>query len=1679
MPDLVGLAAGMKSTSYVTPRMGITANGAAPSDILTSDDPGFVQRQQEMTKALFNVQDSNTGGKPADLGKLLVASGVDMVDMFGSALPYVDRNDVWRGARELGLNGVADYAVENPTKVGLTSGIVGGLLTGYAADAYLIPAMGRALLSSTALNSSKLVTSGYEYMQGAKMAATVSAESAAISGEMATVWSTTGGRQLLLARTGEGLGKAAINEAAVYATTHTNREIWSDDASTNLLFAGLGIGFGGAVGAVGARFEARQIANSDEIMNLRAASSDPWGNIALREIQPSAEELRKLGPKAQFKESVNVTGLAITARQEIPADLPVKRQELIRNEATQAEGQMQDSLLKITNKGVEGAPGSSFGRSSDLDRPAFKHATDTLHNDPTSMVGLDSLGGGNFTNNVKAREKYIQDLLSDPNDVESIRKANELSNQETLGLVNQSWMPDDKAGNLRKVADYNPKDTKVVPVKGGAGVPEYELTLSAGKKVRVNAGGLITGPAAPNFSKWRIDDQLRVYDTLNKQMSGMMAKQETLTLSQKPTWLQLDMALEYAKRGGNVDFSTHGAGQWKSLDDLRIASLKLKTDEAISLSKLGEFDFWARAKLNLPLPSSLERIHDGTSSAMADLLNGVKKNPKMTVQEAQEFRKKSLAMSNLRDGLKQTEPSLDGDMFNFNKTKDGTWQPVLTGNFSFVRQHPELRGTREQLMIDTVENKAWRFQKLQEGKLTNEITTRLAADPSFQQSMNLRGLADDQVTGLGSEASQALGTAVTQSMKYRDSVTMQAAAKVRQIVNRVKEDFTVRLFDNVFQGQQNKLAALPNRGSKILVDQYFSFSGGWDLKRGFIPQADGHVALELADTARNARRLGRPVQEGELLNSPLTGKPVVLDNLGRDFVERFDIAARQLLADSNAVRLSRGLTPLDPKAHYVPPPATKGKIIGFTVGVDGKTVPGGAVVADSLDEFNRLADAQRARLEPGQRFFTKAQLESTADLWDQAEMGWVDPGFVGAKKEGQSGSIFGSTLNQNAMQDSLEWVRDRIEGIANGAVRSMYDQQFAIARARAEAQATLEGGSKVARRNIWDEYDATLRGAPISSVKPDRLTGAIGKLDEPLQATIDMAWPLVKTLGAARVSQWISDVAQRLGMKNVRGWKGFEDLSNQLGPHTPFANATQWAESNLKASPPPEVRAIASKINSLTASMLLRWFEIPNAAMNMLGVITNMPSILRSPNTPLMGQLISSGGKRVGVVDPYKILAGAFTDMLSKDKAHEWAIMAKNGDTNQSFMELHRQLALIDSRNGFQRVFLGDPGANKATLGGKIKAKGVDGMISLATDTTESLSRSWSHFVGLRLADLNGIVGTEARHDFAREVANQAIANYNPLNKPELFQSSLGSMFGLFTSYMQQYNQRLFRWMETKDYASVGRQLALQSTLFGVSSVPGYNALEWFFNGTGSNPDMTLTDAIYAKYGPRVGAAIAHGGVSEVGKLFGLDNGIALYTRADANFKSPTLDPTRLMAGMNMLSQVVDTVWEVGSKAFDPDQDLSVRAIGEVVARNAPNRALKGTLQLLVNDGMEVDANGLIVSDTKSAFETGLRVFGLRSTRQQGEIEAYYANSAQRRKMAGRMETLREETRIQIRSGNPLEPMELFNKYVKNGGSPTHFTTWIQDVMKSQQDTRGMNDFVKSLRSESSQLEAWRYNIRQ
>lgn len=1689
MPNVMLSGDALNDTSVITPRIGVT-----PGSV---NNAGALQNQQEseqaksaMTDQLFNAKyqqksDESTAGRMA---KYIAAGGIDLADMATSSLTFggVDRGAIWQSARAMGLNGIANFAAANPTGTQMTSGLVGAVVTAGVADAYLVPALSERLAASTFLQGSSLWRWGSTAISGAKAAAQDSAAAAAYDGTMMSVLGTSGGRQLLAARATVGIGKALVSESAAALATRTNQSMWSDDTSTNVALFGLGIVGAGGIAALGARREIRQIANSDAIQTIRTGAADPYGRTAVRADQPTEAEMKAMGPTATYKESTNFTNLMLQARQEPPTSAAgTILESKIRNEAGQVRLQANDSLQKITRPGIEGIPNSGFSLSDPTVNSAASHLSNAANADPTMLNGFDSLGVvADPAEAIAVRDQYVAGLKGSK-DVKDIRQARILESQEPLILINGAMMPATK--EMNEVAAFVPQKLQLTPTTRARGNYEFNMKLQSGKTVKVSEGGNI-----PNVLNLSMPDLLQTADGLNAVAEKMIKAGQDFVLPKNPNFIQMDFASHFDSLGGVADV-TSVAG-FKDLSEVAVASAAAKAPVASNLARGGNLGFAERMKLNLPLPSSLERIHGGNGDTLIPMLDSAAKAPagSLTASNLSEIRTQLMDINELRDGVRSKPAAIQGDIFRFNRDAKGNWQQPVLGFASVDKTNPALLGTRQGLEQATAEGKAFVFDKLRNGDFSKGLAEGLIQSPDVHTSMALTGLAEDTITGSGSAFSQGVGTVLTREMRYRDNPIMLAALKVAQAVNHLIDNYTNAFMGIHFNGIQNELSSVANRGSKSLVDEFFSHAGGWDIEKDAIPGGSHGWEFSLSNTANNEARLGRKVNPQDVVMNPHTGRSVSLDDKAMEYVNSFQGAAKSLRKDANAVRSSRGLTPINEKNWYVPPPNLKGKIIGFTFDANGNAVPGGAVIASSQAEFDGLRAARMAEIQSagnGHYFHSQSEIESLADLWDHSQMGFIDPGFLGATSGKQTGSIFTGRMNPHGMEDSIEWVTGRIKAVGQGTVRALYDQPLAIARARSATESAVAGVTNGSvRRNIWDEWEATILGKPLSSVKPGAGTGLIKSAEALSQSLINSGWPVVQAIGASQATRWLNDLGNRLGIR-INPVKSFDQLVDQLGPHTPYANAMDYAERTMRVNVPPEIRKMTAGLNRLTASLVLRWFEFPNAAMNMLGVVTNMPSILQSPGTPLMGSIAAGTSAKIGVVDAYKMLAGGFKDMLSATSHPDWNHMVLNGDTTQSVAELNKHLALINSRGSFMKVLAGDPGVTLPVGRPKtaqefkdfIAHKGIDGLVSLATDTTESMSRSWTHFVGLRLADANGIVGMEARHSFARDVANQAIANYNPLNKPELYQSSFGSMLGLFTSYAQQYNQRLFRWAEQGDYRSIGRQLAVQSALFGAGSVPAYNTFDWLYTGHGENPEATLTDAIYAKYGPMVGSVVAHGGIQEITKLFGMDTGVALYSRGDANVRSPSLDPTKMAAGLNTLKSITGLIWDTGSAmasaATGDDSMVTARYISESLARNMPNRAMKGFMTVMFNGGQDTDASGQIVSDTQNWLESALRVSGLRSTRQDGEVSAYYSNTAQRRRMAARMDVFRNETRSALRSSSPPDMASLFKGYTDAGGSPTHFSTWIREQAATTDSTRGMNQLKDAMKSPSMQMEAWRYEM--
>lgn len=1595
------------------------------------------------------------------LGGSLAASPVDIVDSIASAFPGVERGQVNDTVyNSLGMSGYARWVRENKDAVEMTSGIVGVTAGAIGVEMAIARTIGSAWFASSAVGRG---TQGLWQMNARAAETARQATMAAAESGQVLRWYQGANLTSVMSQAGTNALRSGIAEGAVVAAMHKNEAVWDpENPGWSLAMIGLGAGIGGLFGGIAGRGQVQRWINSPEVSRTLARAADPQG---LERSFNTTPDYGAHPTHTRIKDSSVLTTLQVNARRDEVAAQAVSGQpvSIQRNAIQTATQDTADRVLqRMATKGAQGIPDSSFavrGQNKVL-TPAGAQVKAGLTKDPTLLYGADDIGawpvGRSLDDISTARDAQIRDL-SNSWDMPNRVTASVLKKQTMMTIADGGFVGN-KLGE--EFAKFRPE---LVDVKLG---PQTEVVShGTGHKFVINENGMLNSNKV-DFATLSVPDQLSVAEAGRQFIQRGIVRKETLALSKSPTFFQLDLAAEYARRGGTID--TSALGRQMDADELEVMSLSQK---AASLAKKTEVTDLDRFKHNLPLPTNLERITDPEGVVTKKILAAATKEG-TTVDELRKVKAQMFKLFDLTVDMK-VDDSVNGNLFNFNRSPEGgSWmQPVV----AFFDDTPKNKWSKFDLEESNALNKISRANLLRSSEkapLTRGLTDMILSNPAMAKANDISHLDDAMIHGTDNIVGQSASQFVTQNHRFRNTPALLAAQAIRADVNRVVEH-TLNETLKAMKPFSDAFASASGRGSKVLMDQYQSLAGGWDIAR--VVRHGDHYAFELAtDSATNSARLGREVEAGELMKNMETGKPVVLDELGNQAREAMENITNSLLHEENVHRLAMGFAPVKLRPFYTFPPKTKGKIVGFTLDSANRVVPGGAIIADTEAEFSRMVRELEPQLEKGQRFLRQSEIEQRVDLYEQAQIGFIDPTRVAMPGKQRRGGLASNRISSATYEDFLTQLKDRYDQLGTRTISSIFDSQLKTASIRSAAQEAA-GQNRAGVRNIWDTYRQTMLGRSASS-DPVGLNIPIMAAEKALDTAIAALWPSRKV-----APNWVRNAFDMAGLKHIRPVKGFSGLVEQLGDHTPFADAAKWLEYEKGIKPPPTVRGAASTLNSIGAGVILRWLEFPHAAMNMAGIITNMPSILRSSNVPTIGRV-----NNVPVVDAVRIMGRGFKRMMGEtylarkgfndDVKH----MVENGDMSQAFAEMTTQMSLIKGRSSWMKVMAGDPSfkhSNPILQGAG--QKGISGIAAVVTDTSEDMSRRWAHFVGLELAEMNGIVGMKARHDFARNIANDAIANYDPMNRPEIFQSGFGTMYGLFLSYTQAYYQRLFRYIEDKDWAALGMNAVTQSSLFGFASLPGVNQVADLFGGEKEGDDMLTT--LYRKYGAAAGNVVANGGFNQLTTIFGLPP-MALHTRGDINFRHPSLDAAmgrvNLPVGLEILADMTAGAWEAAAKPLlTRDPNWSLQFAGEVFARQMPNRLLKGAMGVAVNGGYEVDAYGNAISSVESDAEAWYRTLGFRSARQQAQVEAYFLNQKARDIDAQRMDDLRLRTRALVREGSLERLPSLFEDYMEAGGSPWNYSNWIRTQIVEAQNTRTENQLLQALRSPSQQMLAERIRI--
>lgn len=990
---------------------------------------------------------------------------------------------------------------------------------------------------------------------------------------------------------------------------------------------------------------------------------------------------------------------------------------------------------------------------------------------------------------------------------------------------------------------------------------------------------------------------------------------------------------------------------------------------------------------------------------------------------------------------------------------------------------------REQLTrADQVTSAASRFTDVldvmttssQHGSVLVSQIADLMALPEYKAAKNVHLISEGSRRGMG--------IITTQAFNFRDNPTMKALSMLQSEAQKRSDKFAEILYGapnraaservgrqvshtEVFQRARSDKATQVEFGTYATARRY-----GWRLAPEAVKGEDGLYRFVLsnaeADFEANQKimqtQFGRDFDKNTQTFMPYSAvegtKEVALRDGAYEVALALRDAGQQLLLEQNIVMRGLGQHEIRSKEWWMPPKNFAGREVSYIMDESGKvlrTVTGRTpqevqrrlesdAVKELRDSFQKQGRTLSIRSQAEVDTWYDLQTKTFFDLQDAS-----DPlTAMGAKSKGSSVGL-GVEDGGQSLNDSVDAILKQIQNVSKRSLSLIMEPQLNYTKQMHKSYAFE---NDVLKQSIWQSYVDTLLGNGAIQRK-----GYIGETYRMAESVYD----------EGMLKLW-----EKTQGKGVRGMlmdkisspdKQYQAVKNALGDFMPYDKARLFAEEQLGVSTPGRMKEHFGKLNYITSTIILRMFEVTHPILNMAGVITNMPAITRAlakqaEETPeqwstrirLFGTEFGTNPEdKIAALNPAKLLTNAAAYGFTKSGKADWEYAAANGYLKQEVSEIQRIIS-----------------APHETMVSALVKKGIE-KVSWLSDHSEEWARGWAHMGGLLVADSLGIEQRSSRHTFAHQFANDVIGDYRASNRPVMFQGAAGMPLGLFQTYMWNYYQRMFGYIENGQKRAAAVQVALQSGLYGVSSVPGWDQFAGMVSGA-HDDKMLPSDVLRQAYGRDAGDLLLNGTLSSIPKLFGAD-GIAFYTRGDANLvRVPNYLNVAELPQVGLLNNAMQLVSGVVDEFRAGGQYSNQRTL-ELLGTWLPNRPLARIAEIAA--GTAVDRRGnLISSDTREGLSVAARMMGLRPMVENHLITANYENKQTEAAQREIRTRLRDTLEPQIRSGvfDENSMSKAFEDYLRSGGNPRQFQKYLRNMALAANTPQSEQDLIKYLKSDAA-----------
>jgi hypothetical protein len=844
-------------------------------------------------------------------------------------------------------------------------------------------------------------------------------------------------------------------------------------------------------------------------------------------------------------------------------------------------------------------------------------------------------------------------------------------------------------------------------------------------------------PGKKSLDKADMSEMMNLYRLSDVALDRMRRFQGPIVLPKKPDWFQLDMAEELLRRSdgrANVVFP-----EGMSRDQARIESLIQKsqgiklwdaTEGKLALKAESKGNTYEgqlsklRLRYNLPRLSAYERgiLGSDAEHPVESLLRGMAQMPEdqirsMTIGDIRESMARFKRIGDVAP-VQSSDVADMGNSFKFLKDENNNpVKPILMYKRPFLQTEWTQEHTAERLAAAKM-NTLSAFSGNNAAPMTKTITQSLVNSPDFDAAARTNELMDTQIQGglWGSSPQSQLGAVGnafrSTDWRDRDNPILLAATRLRENVGRMSRDFMKTVIDGAFGDSLASLSNPRNASSKLLLNQFHSFRPGWDIAKDPISTSDGMFGFILRPTKDNADRFrtmfGREMEKGQQMLAP-NGKPIVLDQLGMDLQNKFNQVTGFLRDEKNTILRGNNGKQIQNLDWYVPSPNTNGKLIAFTFGPDGKVVPSLSVVASTPTEFEKLKAGILSKIEdlgPGYTFRTQESVKEFANIWDRAQMDFISPGITAVQPgKNQTGKLTGQAIRLNAFQESLKTLQDSFLSHGNDVIESLLREQVNSAKARALVSSEVavnQGRSyyNVQNRNVYDMYLENLLGRSKLNSKGSFIGRIYRSIEGPIDKYLAETAPSVSRVWQA-TTDWIGKA--KIWDNSDQARKDFNALSSELGKHMPIESAAQLAEARGYGAMPVTLQKMAGDANRFTAAVILRMFETVHPLMNLSGILSAAPAVVRN-FTPMRGEAVEDFARRVGhaatifqtpegaaygVLDANKVITNGFKRAWNRSSEADYDYMVRRGYLSQEVAEFQKQFGAVDSKSAWETFFYG------------------------------------------------------------------------------------------------------------------------------------------------------------------------------------------------------------------------------------------------------------------------------------------------------------------------------------------------------------------------------------------------------